>query len=72
MVRSKHGGALRARYQHNTALQGMSKKKSIVSIARRLTELMYSVLRNNGVYEPRQWDGPEDKTVSLAKLAMSA
>jgi transposase len=72
MVRSKHGGALRARYQHYTTLQGMSKKKTIVSIARRLTELMYSVLHNNGVYEPRQWDGPENKTASLAKLAMSA
>jgi len=57
-VRSKQGGALRTRYTHYTLCQGASKKKTIVSIARKLTEHMYSVLRNKTPYEPRCWKGP--------------
>jgi transposase len=71
-VKSKKGGALQARYQHYTSGQGLSKKKTIVSIARKLTELMYSVLRNKTAYEPRPWDGPKNKTMALAEMALSA
>jgi len=65
MVRSKKGGALGTRYKYYTAIQGVSKKKTIVSIARKLSELMYSVLRSKTVYEPRRWDGPKDKPVRI-------
>jgi hypothetical protein len=61
-VRSKSGGALRERYKYKTAGQGTSKKKTIVSIGRRLAEIMYSVLRNKTEYEPRQWKGVINKT----------
>jgi hypothetical protein len=71
-VRSKSGGALRERYQYVTAFQGASKKKTIVSIGRRLAELMYAVLKNKTGYEPRQWKGMKDKTAVLADLARSA
>jgi len=72
MVRSKSGGALRERYKYITAFQGASKKKTIVSIARRLTELMYTILRNKAEYQPRVWTGTQKKTAILAEKAMSA
>jgi hypothetical protein len=71
-VRSKSGGALKERYKYKTAGQGTSKKKTIVSIGRRLAELMFSVLRNKTEYEVRQWKGAKDKTTVLVEQAMSA
>ena len=71
-VRSKSGGALRERYRYITAGQGASKKKTIVSIGRRLAELMFSVLRNKTVYEPQQWKGVRNRTAVLAGQALSA
>jgi len=71
-VRSKTGGALQERYKYKTAGQGTSKKKTIVSIGRRLAETMYSVLRNKTEYEPRQWKGVKDKAAVLVEQAMSA
>ena len=71
-VRSKSGGALRERYIQITKFQGASKKKTIVSIGRRLAEIMFSVLKNKTVYELRQWEGMRNKTAVLAEQAMSA
>jgi transposase len=71
-VRSKSGGALRERYKYITAFQGASKKKTIVSIGRRLAELMFTVLKNKTEYEPRQWKGTKHRTAVLAELARSA
>jgi transposase len=71
-VRSKTGGALQERYKQKTADQGMSKKKTIVSIGRRLAETMYSVLKNKSKYEPRQWNGVKDNTTVMVGQAMSA
>ena len=70
-ARCKKGGALAERYKYYTA-QGMSKKKTIVSIGRRMAELMYSVLRNKTEYEPRSWKGPRNKAALLVKEALSA
>jgi hypothetical protein len=55
-----------------TAGKGASKKKTIVSIGRRLAELMFSVLKNKTVYEPQQWKGMRDKTAVLAEQAICA
>jgi hypothetical protein len=71
-VRSKSGGALRERYKNKTAGQGTSKKKTIVSIGRRLAEMMYSVLRNKTEYEVRQRKGAREKTTVLVEQAISA
>jgi len=72
MTLSKKGGALYARYKYYTSSQEASKKKVIVSIARKLAELMYSVLRNKTVYEMRKWDGPKDNPAALAGQTMCA
>jgi len=71
-VRSKHGGALRERYLYKTVKMGFSKKKTVVSAGRRLAELMYSVLRNKTVYEPRPWAGVREDITKLTKLGNSA
>jgi transposase len=72
MVRSRYGGSLKERYQYLTIFQGKSKKKTIVSIGRRMAELMYTVLRNKTKYEPRPWTGPQDKTAALVEQALRA
>ena len=66
VVRSKHGGALRERFLYLTTSQGQSKKKTIVSIGRRLAELMYSVLKNKTEYEPRPWNGTQKQLMAIA------
>jgi transposase len=72
MIRSKKGGALREMYLHKTSEKGLSKKKTIVSVGRRMAELMYSVLRNKTKYELRQWKGIRGKTAILAEQAVCA
>ena len=72
MVRSKDGGALRERYKYKTTEKGLSKKKTIVSIGRRMAELMYSVLKSGIEYEPRPWKGTGDKTAQLAEQALTS
>jgi transposase len=70
MVRSKDGGALKARYKFMTATKGKAKKKSIVAIARRMAVLMYSLLRTKGEYEVRPWTGCGSSAVNLASQAL--
>jgi hypothetical protein len=53
-----------------TVTKGLSKKKSIVSIARRLAEMMYSLLRTKEDYEVRPWSG--SLKASMAEQALSA
>ena len=72
MVRSRQGGSLKERFAYVTGFQGKSKKKTIVSIGRRLAEIMYSVLKNKTEYEPRPWSGPMDRTALLAEKALCA
>jgi transposase len=68
LVRSKQGGALRERYRFITG-KGISKKKTIVSIARRMAEMMYSMLRSKSEYEVRRWAGSKSAAVRLAETA---
>jgi len=53
-------------------LRRRSKKKTVVAEGRRLAELMYSVLRNKTVYEPRPWAGVREDITKLTKLGNSA
>jgi transposase len=65
MVRCKKESSLKGRYVCLTVFGGKGKKKAIVSIGRRLAELMYSVLRDKSNYEARIW---ADRREYLAKL----
>lgn len=64
-VRAKNGGALKEKYLYMTIAQSKSKKVAIVAIARKIAELMYSLLKNNTQYEKRA-------PVSIKKLATEA
>jgi len=72
MTLSKKGGSLSTRYKYYTLCQEVSKKKTIVSIARKLAELMYSVLRNKTIYEVRKWDGPRNNPAVITGQTMCA
>jgi transposase len=69
LVRSKEGGALKERYTFMTT-KGLSKKKSIVTIARRMAEMMYSLLKSKEEYEMRPWAGSGSSVPNLADRAL--
>jgi len=50
LVRSRYGGKLKQRYEYMTKEKSISKKKAIVAIARRLAELMYTLMKYEAKY----------------------
>jgi len=72
MVRCKRESSLKDRYVCLTVFGGKGKKKTIVSIGRRLAELMYSVLRDKSSYESRIWAGRREYLAKLKELKNSA
>jgi transposase len=73
LIRSKGGGSLKERYEYMTKEKGISKKKAIVAIARRLSELLYTLMKNGTQYEVRRFRAEKGKGVEkLAELALSA
>jgi transposase len=71
LVLSRHGGKLKERYEYMTREKSISKKKAIVAVARRLAELMYTLMRSNTKYELRPFVHPKKQTEALALLALS-
>ena len=70
LVGSKTGGRLKERYQYMTHKKGKSKKQAIVAIARRLSEMMYTMMKNGTEYEVHKFI-PEMGGKALARLALS-
>lgn len=70
IVRSKNGGALKEKY-NDLIIHGLSKKKAVVAIARKIAELMYTLLKNNGRYEPRRFIQKDSYTSTLAEEALA-
>ena len=54
-VRSKGGGAIKEKFIYMTTVQSKSKKIAIVAVARKLAELMYTLLKYNTSYEKRSF-----------------
>lgn len=52
-VRSKNGGAIKDKFLYMTTIQSKAKKIAIVAAARKLAELMYTILKNGTSYEKR-------------------
>jgi transposase len=50
LVRSRHGGKLQELYFYMTKEKSISKKKAIVAVARRLAELMYTLMKHEAKY----------------------
>jgi transposase len=72
LIRSKGGGALKERYWYMTREKGLGKKKSIVAIARRLAELLYTLMKNGTEYEARRfWGGKKAGVQALAAEAIA-
>jgi len=69
MVRSSRGGALKDRYIYLTRERGNNKRKTMVTIGRRMAELMYSIMRSKTDYEVRAWKKPVGKTAGLVEQA---
>jgi transposase len=73
LIRTKSGGALKERYEYITKEKGLGKKKAIVAIARRLGELLWTLLRQGTDYEVRHFSGSKPVSVEeLAKQALTA
>lgn len=70
LVRSNNGGYLQEKYRY-LVLRGMSKKKAIVAIARKMAELMFTLLKNNSRYEPRKFTPKTSYESSLAEKALA-
>jgi hypothetical protein len=55
-----------------TQEKGIGKKKTIVAIARRLSELLYTMMKNGTEYEARKFMPEKAEAEKLAVLALSA
>jgi len=71
LIRTKQGGKLKELYQYMTVEKAKSKKTAIVAVARRIAELLYTLMRDGTRHEARPFVRGET-TAELAKLAMSA
>lgn len=69
-TRSKSGGALREKYNYMAVTRGIGKGKSIVTVARKMGELLYTLLKNNQDYEPRRFIIPDENISKLAEEAL--
>ena len=72
LVRAREGGKLKERYKYMTEEKSISKKKSIVAVARRLAEEMYALLRDGTNHERRPFTPGKTKAKEMAKVALSA
>jgi len=72
MIRSKSGGKLKERYEYMTVEKSISKKKAIVAIARRIAELLYTMMRDGTRHESRPFIREKKAIEELAQLALSA
>ena len=69
-VRSKNGAALRDKYNYMSVTRGIGKGKSIVTIARKMGELLYTLLKNNQCYEPKKFISSDERISKLAEEAL--
>jgi transposase len=71
LIWSRGGGRLKERYEYMTKEKGKSKKKAIVAVARRLAELLYTLMKNGTEYEALEFR-PGKEAEELAGMALSA
>lgn len=69
-VKSKNGGALRDKYKYMAETRCIGKGKSIVTIARKLGELLYLILKTDQEYKPQNFITPEIRISKLAEEAL--
>ena len=69
-VKSKNGGALRDKYKYMAETRCIGKGKSIVTIARKLGELLYLLLKTDQEYKPQKFIIPEIRISKIAEEAL--
>ena len=72
LVRSKKGGKLKEQFNYMTIEKSISKKKAIVAIARRLGEMLYTLMKYGTEFEVRQYVPQKEESKKLAQLALGA
>ena len=73
LTRTKQGGNLKKRFEYMTVEKSISKKKAIVAIARRMAELLYTLMRDGTRYEIRPFIRENKINVEeLVRLSISA
>jgi len=72
LVRTKKGGKLKERFEYMTIEQSKSRKKAIVAIARRMAELLYTMMRDGTWYASKPFIREKKELEELAQLAFSA
>jgi transposase len=72
MIRAKAGGKLKERYGYMTVEKSISKKKAIVAIARRIAELLYTLMKDGSKHEARPFIREKKGVEEIAGEAISA
>jgi len=71
LIRTRRGGKLKERFEYMTLEQSKSKKKAIVAIARRIAELLYTMMRDGTWYASRPFIPGKKMAEGMARLAIS-
>jgi transposase len=67
---TKYTNYLKERFEYMTKVKGISRKKAIVAIARRMAELMWAVLKKDAGFEIRRFVPPVKRGSDLAQEAL--
>ena len=60
------------KYNYMSATRGIGKGKSIVTVARKMGELLYTLLKNNQSYEPKKFIPSDGRISKIAEEALGA
>jgi len=72
MMRCKNGGSLKELFMYMTLERSISKKKAIVAVARRIGELLYTLMRDGTRYKDRPFFRSRRELEKLVESAASA
>jgi len=72
LVRAKKGGKLKERFEYMTIEKSKSRKQAIVAVARRLAELLYTLMKNGTDHEVRKFMSNGQKKEVGKRLAQLA
>jgi len=71
-TRAKNGGSFKELFTYMTIERSISKKKAIVAVARRIGELLYTLMRDGSRYESKPYNRDRKELEQLAQSAISA
>ena len=72
LTNTKGGEKLKLRYEYMTVEKSKRKKTAVVAVARRLAEMMYTMMRDKTWYVSRPFTAGRKEAETLGKLALSA